>query len=105
MNESTAAMDIHTILFVLEDFLEPPEFISLEDGPSACFVGRRPDEGGGFWSESGPGKNGSDDGDGVPEVVVGGDNGAVLELNGFPSPLHVKKKISKLMYQSSYTQA
>lgn len=95
MNESTAAIVIHTILFVFGDFLELPEFDSPEDGPSA-FDGLRPDVGGGFCSEPGPGKKGSVDGGvpggGVPEVVVGGDNGAALELNGFPSPLHVKKK-------------
>lgn len=89
MNESTAAMDIHTILFVLGDFLGLAEFEPAPvDGASACFVGRRPDVGGGFSSEPGPGKNGVAGG-GAPEIVGGG-KGAVLELNGFPSPLHVK---------------
>lgn len=98
MNDSTAAMDIHTILFVLGDFFELLEFdSSVVDGPSARFAGRRPDVGG-FCSGFGPGKNGSAGG-GVPEDVgggvpedVGGGNGAVLLLNGFPSLLHVEKK-------------
>lgn len=47
MHEITAAMDIHTILFVREDFLALEFDSSVVDGPSACFAGRLP-AGGGF---------------------------------------------------------
>lgn len=83
MKDSTAAIDIHTILFVFEDFLDLSGFdSSVVDGPSACLDGLRPG-GGGLCSEAGPGKNGNPGG-GVPEDVGGG-KGAALELNGFPS--------------------
>lgn len=95
-NERTDAMVIHTILFVLGDFLEFPELdFSPEEGPSACRDGLRPDEGGGFgfcWVP-GPGKKGSVGG-GTSEGDGGG-KGAALELNGLPSPLCVKKIVRR----------
>lgn len=94
-NERIDAMVIHTILFVLGDFLEFPELDFSPEGPSACLDGLFPDEGGGFgfcWVP-GPGKKGSVGG-GTSEGDGGG-KGAALELNGFPSPLCIKTNINK----------
>lgn len=66
----------------------------MVDGPSACFPGLCPEAGGdlldvgGVLSEIDPGKNGGAGG----LEDIGGDSGAMLILNGFPSFLQVRKE-------------
>lgn len=69
---------------MVKNFFFCPEFdASDSDGPSACFAGVLPEEG-----VLGPGSS-DGDGGGV-NGEIGGGNGAMVELNGFPSFLHGK---------------
>lgn len=87
-NKKIPAIVIPTILLVVKNFLDFPDFASFcEDGPSACL----PE----VCSEDGAPESGGVGLVGDVDGEAGEGNGATLELNGFPSFLHIQKSKNK----------
>lgn len=82
ISKKTPAIDIPTTCLALKTLFVFREFdFPVADGASACFAGARSGDGtlkNGGARPAGGGFSGN----------VGGGNGAVVELNGFPSFLH-----------------
>lgn len=85
-NKKIPAIVIPTILLVVKNFLDFPDFASFcEDGPSACL----PEVGSVDGASGGVGLVCDVDGE------AGEGNGATFEFNGFPSFLHIQKSKKK----------